>query len=115
MPQYSTFDEAAVRRGIEAWLPGHLGVTDLEVIELKTPAMSGASALTFLFTTRHRDADGVEREEGFVARVVPTDPNEGGLFFDYDLEMEAAVARAAAKVVPVPEIVAVEPRNTEVF
>jgi aminoglycoside phosphotransferase (APT) family kinase protein len=114
MANYNVFDETAVRRGLEDWLPERLGATDLRVTELNSPALSGASALTFIFRASWRQ-DGADTEDGFVARVVPADPDTGGLFMDYNLEMEAALTRAAGKVVPTAEIVAVEPENTEVF
>jgi aminoglycoside phosphotransferase (APT) family kinase protein len=114
MAEYNVFDEAEVRRGLERWLPERLGADRVRVSELQTPAMSGASALTFIFRCVWTES-GREREDGFVARVVPADPANGGLFMDYDLEMEAALARAAGRVVPAPEIIAVEPQNTEVF
>ena len=114
MANYNVFDETEVRQGLEQWLPDRLGADELRVTELQTPATSGASALTFIFRCAWT-AGGVESEDGFVARVVPADPDSGGLFMDYDLEMEAALARAASKVVPTPAIVAVEPDNTDVF
>jgi aminoglycoside phosphotransferase (APT) family kinase protein len=111
---YNVFDEAAVRAGIEAWLPERIGASKLRVTQLSSPPTSGASALTFIFRCDWSQ-DGTPRDGGFVARVVPADPNDGGLFIDYDVSMEAAIARAAAKVVPVPEIVAVEPDDRAVF
>ena len=115
MASYNRYDEQQIRRGIEEWLPERLGVHDLRVTKLSTPAASGASALTFLFDVAYRDETGAETEEGFVARVVPKDPNAGGLFMRYDLDLEAALMRAAAPLVPVADLVAVEATDTKVF
>ena len=95
-------DTAAMSARLTEWLPGALGVGQVEVTNLHVPSANGMSSETVLVDAR---CDGEDR--GLVLRVAPA---KGGLFRDYDLTREARVMTAVAEGsdAPVPRILAHE-------
>jgi aminoglycoside phosphotransferase (APT) family kinase protein len=95
-----------VTRRLEAWLAHRRPELDgarVEAVEL--PHASGMSSQTVLFDVCWTGDAGPVRAS-YVARVTP---EESQLFPTYDLAQEQRVMAAAAAVLPVPHVEAVEP------
>lgn len=107
MALVNSVDPVAATPALAATLARHLGgVSDVEVTDVFVPASAGLSAETVMFTAGWTAASG-ERESGdYVARVGPQGP---GLFYSYDLELEARVMAAVGSAgVPVPPVLLYE-------
>lgn len=92
----------AMTQAISTHVPG---AQNVDVLNLQVPQSSGMSAETVMFDATW-EQDGETQERSLIARVQPTD---GGLFMDYDLDLECRVIRSLEDTnVPVPEALFVE-------
>jgi aminoglycoside phosphotransferase (APT) family kinase protein len=92
MALINKLDPDTVGRRLGEWLPGVLGVADVEVSEVHIPSGNGMSSESVLLEAGWRE-DGERVRRGLVARVAPAG---GGLFPAYDLGKEARVMSALA-------------------
>lgn len=101
MALVNTIDPVAATPALRDALARHLGLPDLDVTDVSVPAAAGLSAETVLLTA-HWGRDGERVSRDLVARVGPQGP---GLFYSYDLELEARVMAAVrAAGIPAPEV-----------
>ncbi len=95
----NTIDPQEAERALTRWLgtklPGAEGIT---VSGVKIPSSSGLSAETVMFDASWRE-NGVEHNEGLVARVQPSGP---AVFPSYHLDVEFQVMKALGEHTPVP-------------
>ncbi|OBH11146.1 phosphotransferase family protein [Mycobacterium sp. E1747] len=107
MAVINSVDADVARRAFQQALTAHLpGVDGVEITDVRLSTTSGMSAETVLFDAAWHVA-GKRLQRGLVARVAPAGP---GLFFSYDLDLEAHVIgtlRDRAGV-PAPEVLCYE-------
>ncbi len=95
-------DPDRVRRGLEHWLTGLLGVeSDPRVTVEPVSASSGISSETLLFDLQWNDG-GAARAERLVARMEPDDPFPVFPTYDMGLQFRCLEVVAAHTDVPVP-------------
>ena len=102
----NTLDLETVTTALKQAITKHVsGISNVDVLDPQIPQSSGMSADTVMFDARW-EQDGESVQRALIARIQPRD---GGLFLDYDLDLEFRVIKSLENTtVPVPEALFVQ-------